>query len=123
MAYFSQFNTGYLFELPESLTSKSKEERYHSIADAFEMFGEDTIPVIAFGISKNNSPQAVTERNAWVATDEYQFNVPEHQLPIIEKMMNDRNAVKLCKEGHFGVKVVTYTNNWGIQYKYEFVDR
>ena len=86
------------------------------------VIASEEIPVIAFGISTNHSPQAVSERNAWVATEDYQINVPEHQLPIIEKMMNDRNAVKLCKEGHMGIKLVEYQNNWGKQYKMEFVD-
>lgn len=124
MAYFSQFNTGYLFELPEEITSKPKTERYLKIASAAEMFGtEDVVPVIAFGVSKNTSPEALSEENGWVATEEYQINVPEHQIPIIKKMMADRNAVKLCKEGHLGVKFVEYQNNWGRQYKVEFVDR
>lgn len=122
MPFFSQFNVGFLFDLPESLTSKPKEERYLKVAEAAKLFGDEEIPVIAFGISTNHSPEAVSERNAWVATEDYQINVPEHQLPIIEKMMNDRNAVKLCKEGHMGIKLVEYQNNWGKQYKMEFVD-
>ena len=97
MAYFSQFNTGYLFDLPESLTSKSREERYLSTAAAAEQFGDAVVPVIAFGVSKNHSEDAVTEENGWVATEEVQINVPEHQIPILKKMMADRNAVKLCK--------------------------
>lgn len=124
MAYFSQFNVGYLFELPDEITTKTKEERYLKIAKAAEMFGEEEIvPVIAFGVSKNTSPEALSEENGWVATDEYQINVPEHQIPIIKKMMADRNAVKLCKEGHLGIKFIPYQNNWGKQYKVEFVDR
>lgn len=123
MAYFSQFNTGYLFDLPESLTSKSREERYLSTAGAADLFGDKVVPVIAFGVSKNHSEDAVTEENGWVATEEVQINVPEHQIPILKKMMADRNAVKLCKEGHLGIRFVSYQNNWGNQWKVEFVDR
>lgn len=121
--YFSQFNTGYLFELPESLTSKPNAERYLGTAKAAEVFGDSIVPVIAFGVSKNHSEDAVTEENGWVATNEVQINVPEHQIPVLKKMMADRNAVKLCKEGHMGVRFVSYQNNWGKQWKVEFVDR
>lgn len=123
MSYFSQFNTGYLFELPESLTSKPNSERYIGTAKAAEMFGDEIVPIIAFGVSKNHSEDAVTEENGWVATEEIQINVPEHQIPVLKKMMADRNAVKLTKEGHLGVHFVSYQNNWGKQWKVEFVDR
>lgn len=122
MAYFSQFNKQFLFELPEELMNKPKEEKYMKIATAAEEFGDDILPIIAFGISENHSPEAISERNGWVATEDVMINVPPHQIPEVEKMMNDRNAVKLCKEGHLGVKFVGYQNQWGQQFKVQWCD-
>lgn len=117
--YFSQFNKEFLFELPEAIQGN-----YLKIDEAVEKYSEGVvIEVIAFGISTNHSPKAVSERNAWVATEEEFINVPAFQLPEIEKMMQDPNAVKLCKEGHFGVVLEGYTNNWGQQYKMKWTDR
>lgn len=116
--YFSQFNREFLFELPEGITGK-----YLKIADAKEKYDDEVIDVIAYGISTNHSPKAVSERNAWIATEEEFINVPMFQLPEVEKMMNDTNAVKLCKQGHLGVIIEEYTNQWGTQYKVKWVDR
>lgn len=116
--YFSQFNREFLFELPEGITGN-----YLKIADAKEKYGDDVIEVVAYGISTNHSPKAVSERNAWIATEEEFINVPMFQLPEVEKMMNDSNAVKLCKQGHLGVIIEEYTNQWGTQYKVKWTDR
>lgn len=117
--YFSQFNREFLFELPEVIQGN-----YLKIADAVEKYGDGVIiPVIAYGISTNHSPKAVSERNAWVATEEEFINVPMFQLPEVEKMMADTNAVKLCKQGHLGVMIESYTNQWGDQYKIRWCDR
>lgn len=119
MAYFSSFNKEFLFDLPENIKGN-----YLKIADAVEKYGDGVIiPVIAFGISTNHSPKAVSERNAWVATDEEFINVPAFQLPEIEKMMADTNAVKLCKQGKMGVMIESYENNWGQQFKMRWCDR
>lgn len=119
MAYFSQFNKEFLFDLPDDIKGN-----YLKIADANEKYGDGVIiPVIAFGISTNHSPKAVSERNAWVATEEEFINVPGFQLPEVEKMMADSNAVKLCKQGHLAVMIETYENNWGTQYKIRWCDR
>lgn len=116
--YFSQFNKEFLFELPESIQGN-----YLKIADAHTKYGDDVIEVIAFGISTNHSPKAVSERNAWVATEEEFINVPGFQLPEVEKMMSDPNAVKLCKQGHLGITIESYTNQWGDQFKVKWTDR
>lgn len=117
--YFSQFNKEFLFELPKEIQGN-----YLKIDEAVEKYAEGTlIEVIAFGISTNHSPKAVSERNAWVATEEEFINVPAFQLPEVEKMMQDNNAVKLCKEGHLGVVIEGYENQWGQQYKIKWTDR
>ncbi len=119
MAYFSNFNKEFLFELPENIKGN-----YLKIADAVEKYGDGVIiPVIAFGISTNHSPKAVSERNAWIATEDEFINVPAFQLPEIEKMMADTNAVKLCKQGKMGIMIEQYENNWGLQYKMRWCDR
>ena len=123
MAYFSQFNREFTFELPEELTSKPKEEKYMSILDAHEKYLDAVLEVIAFGISINRSPKAKTERNGWIATQDEIINVPGFQIPEIEKMLNDNNAVKLCKQGRLGVEIVGYENEWGQQYKVKWTDR
>ena len=116
--YFSQFNREFLFELPEGIQGN-----YMKIADAQEKYLDAVIEIIAYGISTNHSPKAVSERNAWIATEEEFINVPAFQLPEIEKMMNDSNAVKLCKQGHLGATIEEYTNQWGTQYKLKWCDR
>lgn len=119
MAYFSNFNKEFLFELPEDIKGN-----YLKIADAVEKYGDGVIiPVIAFGISTNHSPKAVSERNAWIATEDEFINVPAFQLPEIEKMMADSNAVKLCKQGKMCIMIEQYENNWGLQYKMRWCDR
>lgn len=117
-SYFSQFNKEFLFELPEAIQGN-----YLKIADAHDKYLDAVIDVIAFGISTNHSPKAVSERNAWIATEDEFINVPGFQLPEVEKMMQDNNAVKLCKEGHLGVTIEEYQNQWGTQYKVKWTDR
>lgn len=116
--YFSQFNKEFLFELPEAIQGN-----YLKIADAHDKYLDAPIEVIAFGISTNHSPKAVSERNAWIATEEEFINVPGFQLAEVEKMMADPNAVKLCKEGHLAVTIEEYQNQWGTQYKVKWTDR
>ena len=120
--YFSQFNREYLFELPQELLDLPKEEKYLSTAAAAAKYGDEIVPIIAYGISTNHSPKAKTERNGWVATEQNMINVPYHQLPELERMMNDANAVKLCKQGHLGIQFIGYTNEWGDQFKVKWVD-
>lgn len=121
-SYFSQFNREFLFELPEDLMALPKEEKYLGTAEAAERYGDEVVPIIAFGISTNHSPKAKTERNGWVATESNIINVPAHQIPEIEKMMQDMNAVRLCKEGHLGIQFIGYTNDWGDQVKVKWMD-
>lgn len=121
--YFSRFNKEFLFDLPEELLKKPVEERYISIADAVEKYGEGVeIQFIGYGINVNHSERAATSRSAWVATEEEMINVPEHQLPIIEEMMSDPNAVKLTRNGKFGGIIVSYENKWGKNYKFTFCE-
>lgn len=120
--YFSQFNKEFLFDLPQELLDLPKEEKYLSTADAAQRYGDEVVSIIAFGVSTNHSPKAKTERNGWVATENNIINVPAHQIPEVEKMMNDPNAVKLCKQGHLGIQFIGYTNEWGDQFKVKWVD-
>ena len=121
--FFSQFNTGYVFELPQALLDKPTKERYMKIAKAVEKYGDQVIPIIAFGVSKNTSEDALSEENAWVATETEMINAPSFQIPVIKKLRANDTAIKLCKEGHMAVKLVSYQNEWGTNYKFEFVDR
>ena len=123
MAYFSQFNREFTFELPEELMNKPKEEKYMSIADAHEKYLDAVLEIIGFGVSINRSPKAKTEKNGWVATTDEIINVPYHQIPEIEKMLADANAIKLCKQGKLGVEIIGYENEWGQQYKVKWIDR
>lgn len=121
--YFSRFNKEFLFDLPEEVLNKSVKERYISIADAVAKYGEGVqIELCGYGINTNHSDTAVTERSAWVCTDEEMINVPEHQLPIIEAMMDDPNAVKLTRNGKLAAVIISYENRWGKNYKFNFVE-
>lgn len=115
---FSNFNKEFLFELPQEIQGC-----YLKIAEAEEKYGDSVIPVIGYGISVNKSPKAVSERNAWIATDEEFINVPLFQLPEIEKLMADRNAVSFCKQGHMGAMIQHYQNSYGDQMKFVWCDR
>lgn len=115
---FGSFNKEFLFEIPQEIQGV-----YLKIAEAEEKYDDTIIPVIAFGISTNKSPKAVSERNAWIATDEEFINVPLFQLPEIEKMMADRNAVNFCKQGHMGAIIQHYQNSYGEQLKFVWCDR
>lgn len=121
--FFSQYNTGYVFDLPQALLDKPKEERYMKIAEAVKKYGEQVIPIIAFGVSKNTSEEALSEENGWVATETEMINSPNFQIPVLKKLRTNDTAVRLCKEGHMGIKLVSYENEWGKQYKFEFCDR
>lgn len=121
--FFSQFNTGYVFDLPQELLDKPKEERYMKIAEAVRKYGEQVIPIIAFGVSKNTSEEALSEENGWVATETEMINSPNFQIPVLKKLRTNDTAIRLCKEGHMGIKLVSYENEWGKQYKFEFCDR
>lgn len=121
--YFSRFNKEFLFELPEELLKLDPKDRYISIKEAVEKYGEGVeIPLIGYGINTNKSKDAISERSAWVATEEEMINVPEHQLPIIEDMLEDANAVKLTRNGHFGGVITSYENRWGTNFKFKFVE-
>lgn len=115
---FGSFNKEFLFEIPQEIQGV-----YLKIAEAEEKYDDTIIPVIAFGISTNKSPKAVSERNAWIVTDEEFINVPLFQLPEIEKMMADRNAVNFCKQGHMGAIIQHYQNSYGDQLKFVWCDR
>lgn len=114
---FSKFNKDFLFDLPESIIGV-----YLKPAEAEEKYGEGTIHIIAYGISENHSETAVSERNGWIATEEEIINVPQHQIPDIEAMMQDPTAVKLTKDGKLGAQIVHYTNKYGDQIKFKWVD-
>ena len=115
---FGSFNKEFLFEIPQEIQGV-----YLKISEAAEKYEDCVIPVIAFGISTNKSPKAVSERNAWIATDEEFINVPLFQLPEIERMMGDRNAVNFCKHGHMGAMIQHYQNAYGDQLKFVWCDR
>ena len=115
---FNSYNKEFVFDIPQEIVGV-----YLKLADAQEKYGDSVIPVIAFGISTNKSPKAISERNAWIATDEEFINVPLHQLPEIEKMLADRNAINFCKQGHMGAVITPYTNSYGDQLKFVWCDR
>lgn len=115
---FSSFNHEFVFDLPENIQGV-----YLKIAEAEEKYGAEVIPVIGFGISTNKSPKAVSAQNAWIATAEEYINVPLFQLPEIQAMLDDRNAVNLCKQGKMGAYIEHYTNAYGDQLKFRWADR
>ena len=118
MAYFAQFNKELLFDLPDSIQGT-----YLKLREAAIKYGEDPIPVIGFGVSLNKSPRAVSEKNAWVATEEEFINIPGFQIPEVEAMLADRNAINLTKQGHLAIEIVSYENQYGSQLKVKWVDR
>ena len=120
---FESFNNDFLFELPEGLWNT---DNFKKIADAYEKYGEDTIEVIAFGINtidKVKNPKAVSDRSGWIATEDELINVPEFQLPVLEKMMRESEVVDACKAGHMGAKIVPYENQYGEHLKFKWVTR
>lgn len=115
---FSSFNKEFLFDLPEEIVGN-----YLKTAEAHEKYGQEVIPVIGFGVNVNKSINALTDKNGWIATEEEMINVPYFQIPEIEAMMADRNAVNLCRSGHMGAVITHYTNKYGDQIKFKWCDR
>lgn len=115
---FSSFNREFLFDLPDNIQGV-----YLKIAEAEEKYGDEVIPVIGFGINKNDNPDAITKENPWIATPEEHINVPPHQIVQIRDMMESDEAVSLCKRGKMGAVIVSYSNQYGEQLKFRWVDR
>lgn len=129
---FESLNNNFQFELPEGLWSK---ENFMKAEDALAKYFDqeatgskeyavsEIVPIIAFGITKidkEEHPDAVSDRSAWVATEEELINVPGWQLPAIENIIKDPDAVEACKNGEFGIQLVEYPSKYGKRTKLEF---
>lgn len=127
---FAALNNNFKFELPEGLWDESN---FIKTADAFEKYKPsddaeetDVIPVIGYGITKidkEKHPDAVSERSAWVATEEEIINVPSFQLPDVEIMLREEQFVEACQNGLMGIKLVPYDCQYGHRVKIEWCDR
>lgn len=117
---FEALNNNYAFELPEGLWDKSN---FKKTEDALKKYDDEIVPVIAFGITKidkEEHPDAVSDRSAWIATEEELINVPSFQLPIIEDILKKPEAIEACKNGELGVQFVEYDCKYGTRVKIEF---
>lgn len=120
---FAALNTNYAFELPEGLWDK---DNFIKVADALNKYGDEVVPVIGFGITKvdkEEHPDAVSDRSAWIATEEELINVPAFQLPTIEELLKNEEAVEACQNGLMGVRFVEYECKYGTRVKIEWCDR
>ena len=131
---FAALNTNFVFDLPEGLWAednfiKTPEalERYLDLKTADDDLRESrVIPVIAFGIvniDKEAHPDAVSDRSAWIATIYEIINVPEHQLPIIEGLLKNEDAIEACQNGLMGIQLKEYDCKYGRRVKIIFCDR
>lgn len=129
---FESLNTNYAFELPEGLWNKSN---FIKVGDALKKYYDEdasksrklaiseVVPCIAFGITKidkDEHPDAISDRSAWVATEEEIINVPGWQLPVIEGLLKERDAVVACKNGEFGVQFEEYEGEFGTHVRINF---
>ncbi len=117
---FEALNNNFAFELPEGLWDKSN---FIKTEDAFKKYDDEIVPVIAFGITKidkEEHPDAISDRSAWIATEEELINVPSFQLIVIENILKDKNAIEACKNGEFGAQFVQYDCKYGTRVKIEF---
>lgn len=120
---FAALNTNYAFELPEGLWDK---DNFIKVADALNKYEDEVVPVIGFGITKIDQeahPDAVSERSAWIATEEEIINVPGFQLPTIEELLKNEEAIEACQNGLMGVRFVEYDCKYGRRVKIEWCDR
>ena len=129
---FESLNNSFQFDLPDGLWSK---ENFIKAEDALGKYFDqeatgssayavsEIVPIIAFGITKidkEEHPDAVSDRSAWVATESEIINVPSWQLSKIEEILNNSDAVEACKNGEFGVQLVEYPSKYGKLTKIEF---
>ena len=120
---FAALNNNFVFELPDGLWDP---DNFIKTENAFEKYGDDVVPVIAYGITKIDReahPNAVSDRSAWIATDEEIINVPSFQLPIIEGILKDDEAIEACQNGLMGAKFIEYDCKYGRRVKIEFCNR
>ena len=120
---FASLNNNFVFELPEGLWDP---DNFIKAADALDKYGDEIVPVIAFGITKINKeehPNAVSDRSAWIATEEEIINVPSFQLPVIEDILKNEDAIESCQNGLMGAKFVEYDCKYGTRVKIEFCNR
>lgn len=132
---FAALNTNFVFDLPEGLWA---EGNFIKTPEALDRYVDDVntnrhglrtsvvIPVIAFGIvniDKEAHPDAVSDRSAWIATADEIINVPEHQLPIIEGLLKNEDAIEACQNGLMGIQLEEYDCKYGRRVKIIFCDR
>lgn len=129
---FSKHNNNFTFDLPEGLWSQ---ENFIKAADALEKYvdGErkdgcrysSVLPIIGYGITKINKeehPNAVSDRSAWVATETEIINIPQHQLEKIEEFLGDKDYITACLNGEMGVRLEEYDCKYGRRVKAEWID-
>lgn len=128
----TSFNDDFYFDLPEGLWESAN---FLDLATASEIYGVtdyttgsigNTIPIIGFGVNKIDRvkhPNAVSDKSGWIATETELINVPQFQIPKIEALLKNVEAVNACRQGHIGAVITTYTNDYGKQFKVTWVDR
>lgn len=120
---FAALNTNFIFDLPEGLWDK---DNFIKTVDALDKYGDEVVPVIGFGINKidqEEHPDAVSDRVAWIATAEELINVPAFQLPVIEELLGNEEAIEACQNGLMGARFVEYECKYGDRVKIEWCDR
>lgn len=120
---FASLNNNFVFELPEGLWDP---DNFIKTSDALEKYGDDSVVVIAYGITnidREKHPDAVSDRSAWIATEEEIINVPSFQLPIIEGILHNEDAIETCQNGCMTAKFVEYSCKYGDRVKIEFGNR
>lgn len=120
---FAALNNSFVFDLPEGLWDPSN---FIKASEALDKYDDEVVPVIAYGITKidkEKHPDAVSERSAWIATEDEIINVPGFQLPIIEGILKDDGAIEACQNGLMGAKFVEYDCKYGKRVKIEFCNR
>lgn len=117
---FASFNKEFLFELPEGLWNP---DNFMNKDDAKEKYGDDVIPIIAFGVNAVKSEKAFSTECGWIATEEEIINVPEFQIAELKAMMADMNAVRLCRADHMGATIIEYECKYGTRLKFKWCDR
>lgn len=120
---FAALNNNFVFDLPDGLWDA---ENFIKTSDALDKYGDEEVVVIGYGITnidREKHPDAVSDRSAWIATEEEIINVPQFQLPIIENILNDEDAIDACLNGLMGAKFVKYDCKYGTRVKIEFCNR
>lgn len=120
---FSALNNNFVFDLPEGLWDK---QNFIKVDEAHAKYGDEIIPVIAFGIvkiDKEKHPDAVSDKSAWIATEDELISIPSFQLSDVEMMLKSEEAVEACKSGLMGVRFDAYDCKYGRHVKAVWCNR